>query len=79
MRDNSEGGELDPAKGVRRCCKKNSPVLSYIGKRTKEGCDLGSSRRARRERASTSEETEGIWQKRVVKKISSPKYVSSLQ
>jgi len=34
---------LDPAKGVRRCCKKNSSfVLSCIGKRTREGCDRGS-------------------------------------
>jgi len=31
-RDNPEGDELDPAKGVRRRCKKNSPsVLSCIG------------------------------------------------
>jgi len=40
IRDNPEGGELDPADDVCRCCKKNSPyVLSCIGKRTKEGCD----------------------------------------
>jgi len=36
MRDNPEGGELNPAEGVRtvrRRCKKNSPfVLSCIGK-----------------------------------------------
>jgi len=38
MRDNPEG-ELDPAKGFRRCCKKNSPILSCIGKRIREGCD----------------------------------------
>jgi len=44
MRDNPEGGELDPAKGVRRRrCKKNSPsVLSCIGRRTREDCDRGS-------------------------------------
>jgi len=43
MRDNPGGGELDPAEGVRRRCKKNfSFVLSYIGKRTREGCDRGS-------------------------------------
>jgi len=42
MRDNL-GGELNPAEGVRRRCKKNFPsVLSYIGKRTREGCDRGS-------------------------------------
>jgi len=35
--------ELDPAEGVRRRCKKNSPsVFSCIGKRTREGCDRGS-------------------------------------
>jgi len=40
---NPERGELDPAEGVRRCCKKNSPsVLSCIGKKTREGCDRGS-------------------------------------
>jgi len=43
MRDNSEGGELDPAEGVRRRCRKNFPsVLSCIGKRKREGCDRGS-------------------------------------
>jgi len=35
-------GELDPAEGVRRHCKKNYSVLSCIGKRTREGCDRGS-------------------------------------
>jgi len=29
----SQGGELDPAEGVRRRCMKNSSVLSCIGKR----------------------------------------------
>jgi len=34
--DNLEGGDLDPADDVRRCCKKNSPsVLSCIGMRDK--------------------------------------------
>jgi len=42
MRDNQEGGELDPADDVRRRCKKNSSVLSYIGEGTREGCDRGS-------------------------------------
>jgi len=43
MRDNTEEGELDPAEGIRRRCKKNfSSVLSSIGKRTGEGCDHGS-------------------------------------
>jgi len=43
MQDNPDGGELDPANDVRRCCKKNSSfVLSCIDKRTKEGCDGGS-------------------------------------
>jgi len=38
----SQGGESDPAEGVRTRCMKNSPsVLSCIGKRTKEGCDCG--------------------------------------
>jgi len=35
MQDNSGGDELDPAEGVRRCCKRNSPVLFCIDKRTK--------------------------------------------
>jgi len=30
MWDNPEGGELDPAKGVRKHCKKNSSILSCI-------------------------------------------------
>jgi len=34
MWDNPGGGELDPAQGVRRRCKKNS-VLSCIGKEYK--------------------------------------------
>jgi len=43
MRENPEGGKLDPAEGVCRRCKKNHPsVLSYIGKRTREDCDRGS-------------------------------------
>jgi len=43
MRENPEGGKLDPAEGVYRHRKKNSPsVLSCIGKRTREGCDHGS-------------------------------------
>jgi len=37
MRDNPGGGELDPAVGIRRRCKKNSSVLSCIGKRIKKG------------------------------------------
>jgi len=42
MRDNPEGGELDPAKVARRSCKKNSPsVFSCIGMRTREGCNRG--------------------------------------
>jgi len=41
MRDNSERGELDPADNVRRRCKKIFPfVLSCIGKKIKEGCDV---------------------------------------
>jgi len=36
------GGELDPAEDVHRRCKKNSPALSCIGKRTREGCDRSS-------------------------------------
>jgi len=38
MRGNPEEDELDPAADIRRCCKKNSFVLSCIGKRTKEDC-----------------------------------------
>jgi len=68
MRDSHGGGESDPAEGVHRRCMKNSPFLSCIGKRTKEGCDRGgevdSSQRIRRRRASSSKETEGIWQER---------------
>jgi len=43
MRDNPEGGELDPAVDDRRRCKKNFPfVLLCIDKRNKEGYDHGS-------------------------------------
>jgi len=42
MWHNPEGGNLDPADDVHRCCKKNSLVLSCIYKRTKESCDHGS-------------------------------------
>jgi len=42
MWDNPGGGELDLTEGVNRRCMKNSPsVLSCIGKRTREGCNLG--------------------------------------
>jgi len=37
MRDNPEGGELDPADDVRRRCKKFPSVLSCIGKSKKVG------------------------------------------
>jgi len=40
MRDNPEGGDLDPADDVRR--KNFSSILSCINKKTKEGCDHGS-------------------------------------
>jgi len=40
MRDNPEGGDLDPADDVRR--KNFSSVLSCIDKNIKEGCDRGS-------------------------------------
>jgi len=42
MRDNPEGVELEPAGGVLRRYEKNSPFLSCIGKRTREGCVRGS-------------------------------------
>jgi len=43
MRDNPDGGELDPAQDVRTSCKKISPsVLSCIGKSTREGLNRGS-------------------------------------
>jgi len=43
MRDSQGGGESYPAESVCRSCIKNSSsVLSYIGKRTTEGCDRGS-------------------------------------
>jgi len=43
MRDYPGGGELNPAKGVRRRCKKHFPdILSCIGKRTREERDRGS-------------------------------------
>jgi len=39
MRDNPGGGELDPAEGVSRRCKKNSPnVLSCIGRQVRLLC-----------------------------------------
>jgi len=69
MQDNPEGGKLDPTEGICRRCKKNSSsVLSCIGKRTRECCDVA----AKSElfttddagRASSSEETEGIGQKK---------------
>jgi len=40
--DSQRGGESDPAEGVCWRCKKNSSVLSCIGKRTREGCNRGS-------------------------------------
>jgi len=70
MQDNPEGDELDPADDVCRRCKKNSSfVLSCIDKRTKEGCDRGSKVETVQnerdwEKASSSEKTEGICQKR---------------
>jgi len=43
MRDNPGGGESEPAQGVYRRCKKNSPsVFSCLGKTTRKGCDHGS-------------------------------------
>jgi len=43
MRDSQRGGKSDSAEGVRwRCMKNSPPVLSCIGKRTKEGCGRGS-------------------------------------
>jgi len=42
MRDNSKRAKLNPAEGAHRRCKKNSSVLSNVGKRTREGCDRGS-------------------------------------
>jgi len=68
-RYNPKGGELDPGDDGRRRCKKNHPsVLSCISKRTKEGVTVVAKSRqftaARRERASFSEKTEGIWKKR---------------
>jgi len=71
MRDNPEGGESDPADDVRRHCKKNSlSVLSCVGKRTKEGVTVAAKSEqftagdTGKDQASSSEETEGIWQKR---------------
>jgi len=68
-RDNPEG-ELDPAEGVRRRCKKNSPsALSCIGKRIRKGCDRSSVvgtvySGCDGERPVPLEESEGIWQER---------------
>jgi len=64
-----QNGELDPAEGVHRRCKKNSSVLSCIGKRTREGCDCGSivgtvHNGQDRERSSSSKKIDEIWQKR---------------
>jgi len=43
MRDNPEGGKIDPAVDDRRRCKNNSPsVYSAMDKRAKEGCGRGS-------------------------------------
>jgi len=42
VREIPEGGELNPAKGVRMRCKKNFPsVLFCIGKRSREDCNHG--------------------------------------
>jgi len=42
MRNNPEGGDLDLAEGVYMRCKKNLlSVLSCTGKRTREGCVVG--------------------------------------
>jgi len=64
MRDNPEWGELDPA-GTARGILPFYPALLEDKKRLwpwQRSRD--SSQRARRERASSSEETEGIWQNR---------------
>jgi len=84
VRDNPEGGESDPAEGVCRRSKKNSPsVLSCIGKRTREGCDRGS-----RVGSSTADETgkgqflrgkrRNLTEEGVVRKISFPKRVANV-
>jgi len=67
MQDNPGGDALDSAEGVRRLCKKKSSVLSCLDKRTREGCDRGSKvgtlhSGLDREGASSSEDTERIWQ-----------------
>jgi len=78
MSDNPEGGELDPAEGIPRRCKKNSPsVLSCIGKRTREGCDCGSEvdtvRNGRdREGPDSLRNRRYLAEERVVRKILSP-------
>jgi len=43
MRDNPEGGELDPAEDVHRLCKNNFPsvFILCIDKMTQKGCDRG--------------------------------------
>jgi len=73
------GRELDLAVDVRRRCK-NSSVLSCIEKRTKD-CDHVNevaTVHSLRARASSSEEIEGIWKKRFVRKISSPASVAGV-
>jgi len=69
VRDNPERGELDPADDVHRRCKKNSSSILSCIKRTREGCDCGSevgTAHSKQDggKASSSEETERIWQKR---------------
>jgi len=84
MRDNPGGGELDPAEGVRRPCKKNfRSVLSCIGNSTREGCNRGS------EVGTVQSGWDGAgpvpqWKskesagERIVRKISSPKRVTNV-
>jgi len=81
MRDNPEEGELDPAEGVRRRCKKNSPsVLSCIGKRTREGfnrgSEFGSVKSGLGGERLVSEKIEEIWPKRKLKKDSVSRWSS---
>jgi len=70
MRDNPEGGEFDPAEGVRRRSMKNSPSVYPAQVRGQEKAVAVAAKSGqftageRRGRASSSDETDGIWQKR---------------
>jgi len=79
MRNNPEGGELDPSDDDHKHSEKNSSVLFCIDKRTREGCDYGS----KVETFHSRQDREGcnrrnLAEEKVVRKISSPRRIVSM-